>query len=206
MSCAINRSRDGGVAVGEGAVIPKIGFRIVSDAPSGALDAAPRHLRSANPAQGWFSGRSPVAIAGGTLDKIDHVCGSMGRQQVMRGTRSWRDVARHLAGLFKLLIRRWGEQGDHKVLQRDNADVQRPSSAALFSGIGTGPPPGAGPTWMMSADEPSRGRGDQGLGQTCGRLLQGPVTAKLCNLAIWGMTMIRADVRSRSEAGVHSAA
>ena len=36
--------------------------------------------------------------------------------------------------------------------------------------------------------------------------LVGPVTAKLCDLAIWGMTMIRADVRSRSEAGVHSAA
>src|SRR5665213_391639 len=59
-----------------------------------------------------------------SLNKINHLGCRMDRQGMISEARSWRDESRHFASKVELPVRRFCEQRDHQVLQRDYADAK----------------------------------------------------------------------------------
>src|SRR5665213_3328711 len=59
-----------------------------------------------------------------SLNKIDHLGCRMDRQGMISEARSWRDESRHFANKIELPLRRFCEQRDHQVLQRDHTDAK----------------------------------------------------------------------------------
>lgn len=68
--------------------------------------------------------RAADAEESGALDQMDHLGCGASRQPMGSEARPGRDEGRNLAGDSESPVRRFGEQGNHQVLQRDHANAK----------------------------------------------------------------------------------